>query len=495
VKQAARAHPEDTGDVAVPSAPEHGDPPFLLAPGRAPPPETGQWSSHGFWAWMIVLPVDVVALMAPAVAYPRYTGAFLLMTGLVLWLSYSGGRHRAKLHLSVLDELPYMLGRLLAVIAVVGLTLSFAPQDVDPSGGLPPIDAATGFLRLALPAAALFVLGRFATTAIVLWARRRALIARRTVIVGGGVRAAELATLLRRYPRYGLEVVGFVDDGARCEASPVARHLGAVSSLGPLVAVYSATVLLIADGSVDEGELQAIVRTPACGSCDLLVVPRMQAFQTRAGQADHIGSVPIMGVRKLYLSGAAWTLKRVFGTVGALAGLVLLSPVFAACALAVRIDGGPGVLFHQQRVGRDGRLFDCLKFRSMRPANAEESSTQWSIAQDDRVRPVGRFLRRTSLDELPQLWNVLRGDMALVGPRPERPHFVEEFSEQYGCYAQRHRVRAGLTGLAQVSGLRGDTPIADRTGLDNYYIENWSIWLDIKVLLRTVGEVLRAGGR
>ena len=109
--------------------------------------------------------------------------------------------------------------------------------------------------------------------------------------------------------------------------------------------------------------------------------------------------------------------------------------------------------------------------------------------------PLGRFLRRTSLDELPQLWNVLRGDMTLVGPRPERPHFVEQFSEQYARYGGRHRVPAGLTGLAQVSGLRGDTPIADRARFDNYYIENWSLWLDVKVLLRTISEVLFARGR
>ena len=131
----------------------------------------------------------------------------------------------------------------------------------------------------------------------------------------------------------------------------------------------------------------------------------------------------------------------------------------------------------------------------MRPGDESESETKWSIGDDKRVGPVGRMLRRTSLDELPQLWNILRGDMTLVGPRPERPHFVEKFSAEIPRYAHRHRVPAGLTGLAQVSGLRGDTPIADRARFDNYYIENWSLWLDVKVVLRTVGEVLFAGGR
>jgi lipopolysaccharide/colanic/teichoic acid biosynthesis glycosyltransferase len=161
----------------------------------------------------------------------------------------------------------------------------------------------------------------------------------------------------------------------------------------------------------------------------------------------------------------------------------------------VRIESGPGVIFRQTRVGRNGVLFECLKIRSMRPADEVESATNWSVADDSRVGRAGRFLRRTSLDELPQLWNILRGDMTLVGPRPERPHFVDKFSVEFDRYAHRHRVQAGLTGLAQVSGLRGDTSIADRARYDNYYIEHWSLWLDIKILIRTFFQMVNARGR
>ena len=165
------------------------------------------------------------------------------------------------------------------------------------------------------------------------------------------------------------------------------------------------------------------------------------------------------------------------------------------CAVATRLEGGPGIFFRQLRIGRYGKPFQLVKFRSMRPSTETESQTRWSVADDPRVGPVGRFMRRTSLDELPQLWNILRGDMTIVGPRPERPFFVDRFSADYPDYAMRHRVPVGLTGLAQVSGLRGDTPTSDRARFDNYYIENWSLWLDVKVILRTVAEVVRGGGR
>jgi exopolysaccharide biosynthesis polyprenyl glycosylphosphotransferase len=186
--------------------------------------------------------------------------------------------------------------------------------------------------------------------------------------------------------------------------------------------------------------------------------------------------------------------KRVSDVIFASIALVVLSPVLLVCAIATWLEGGRGIFFRQERIGRYGKPFQVVKFRTMRPRDENESQTNWSIADDPRVGPIGRFMRRTSLDELPQLWNILRGDMTVVGPRPERPFFVEKFSAEHPDYAMRHRVPVGLTGLAQVSGLRGDTPISDRARFDNFYIENWSLWLDIKVLLRTIAEVFRGGG-
>ena len=202
-----------------------------------------------------------------------------------------------------------------------------------------------------------------------------------------------------------------------------------------------------------------------------------------------------MRLRRATYRSPAWRVKRVVDILVSGLAILVIAPLLLLLAAAVRLDGGPGILFRQERVGVDGRHFDVLKFRSMRPVDDTESATNWSIAQDDRVSRLGRFLRMTSLDELPQLFNILRGDMSLVGPRPERPYFVDQFRGLYPSYEARHRVPSGLTGWAQVHGLRGDTSIADRARFDNYYIENWSLWLDLKIMLRTVSSVLRGAGR
>ena len=448
-------------------------------------PMLGIRSAKGWAAWMIVPPVDAAMLLLPLLWNGNHFKATLLMAAVSMALLFGAGRYRARLHLSVLDELPTLMGRLLTAGAVVATLFALINNQAE----------VASFLGTLLVTIGLVLVGRMTTTMLILTARRRRVVAHRTIIVGGGVRAAEMATLLARYPQYGLVPVGFVDDSRDCEAGRVTAHLGRVRDLELLVPATGADVLLVADGDLAETELLDIVRSPECLDCDLLVIPRLPQFHTQVGIVDHIGSVPVMRIRNPSLEGPTWAAKRAFDVVVSALALLVLAPVMAACAIAVRLEGGPGFLFRQDRVGRHGQVFSCLKFRSMKPATDSESATQWNIGNDKRVGPVGKVLRRTSLDELPQLWSILRGDMTLVGPRPERPHFVSQFSAEVDRYDHRHRVRAGLTGLAQVSGLRGDTPISDRARFDNYYIENWSLWLDAKVILRTFGEVFFARGR
>jgi len=189
-----------------------------------------------------------------------------------------------------------------------------------------------------------------------------------------------------------------------------------------------------------------------------------------------------------------WAIKRAFDVSFATAALLLAGPLMLVLALLLRRELGPGVLFHQVRIGLDGRPFELLKFRTLKP-QPEGAASSWSVADADRMGPVGRFLRRSSLDELPQLWNVVRGQMSLVGPRPEQPGFVTQFAREHHSYHARLRVPAGITGWSQIHDLRGDTSIEDRVRFDNYYIEHWSLWLDIKIITRTVLSVLRLRGR
>ncbi|WP_306215118.1 sugar transferase [Actinoplanes sp. RD1] len=421
---------------------------------------------------MLTLPVDVAAFVLP-LAWNRDYWKGLIAAALVTVAVFAlGGLYAGRRHVSFLDELPLLCVRLLAAAAVVAIIAAERHDSVE---------YVVGFLRLIAVSAVFVLIGRALTRTAVVVARRRRWVEHSAVVVGSGPVAAELARLLRRYPQYGLHFAGFVADS--------------LDELPEIVRLTRCEVLLIADIDCDDDELLRIARSPRLAGCDLWVVPRLREFHARHGIPDHIGAIPVSRVNRPSLTGPQFLLKRAFDVAAAGVALLLLSPVLLLCAAAVRLEGGPGILFRQERIGRYGRPFQLLKFRSMRPADETEAQTTWSVATDPRVGPIGRFLRRTSLDELPQLWNILRGDMTVVGPRPERPHFVDQFSADYPDYAMRHRMPVGLTGLAQVSGLRGDTPISDRARFDNYYIENWSLWLDVKVIVRTVLEVLRGGGR
>jgi exopolysaccharide biosynthesis polyprenyl glycosylphosphotransferase len=439
----------------------------------------------GIRAWMVVLPVDGAMLALPAIWAPGHLRAFLMLAVLGVVLITGGSRYRAHLHLSVLDELPALTGKILVAAALIAVVTALRHEQ----------QAVTGFLAAAVWTVGLIVLGRTVTTQVILIARRKGIVSHRTLLVGSGPVGDELSHILATDRRYGLSLVGFVGDGGPDPDATELRHLGDLPDIETIVRSHDISVIMCADTAFPESELVTLLRQPACGRCDLLVVPRLHQFHTQVGDADHIGALAVMRVRTPSLGGPALLLKRGFDICVTLLALAVLWPLLAVAALAVRLEGGRGILFKQERVGRDGRVFRCLKFRSMRPASAAESATRWNIVDDDRIGPVGRILRRTSLDELPQLINVLKGDMTLVGPRPERPHFVRRFSAECPRYDQRLRMPAGLTGLAQVNGLRGDTPIADRTRFDNYYIEHWSLWLDVKILLRTISEVLLARGR
>jgi Undecaprenyl-phosphate glucose phosphotransferase len=219
---------------------------------------------------------------------------------------------------------------------------------------------------------------------------------------------------------------------------------------------------------------------------DLQIIPDYSPFLALGAAVESFGGVPLIVLNDSPLRGYRAWLKRLMDFTLAGLGLLVLSPLLLLIAAMVRCTSRGPILYRQERMGLDGRTFGMLKFRSMKVDAEEKTGAVWAIKNDDRRTWVGSFLRSTSLDELPQLWNVLTGEMSLVGPRPERPVFVGKFRQEIPNYMLRHRVKTGITGWAQVNGWRGDTSLEKRIECDIYYIRNWSLWLDIKILFLTV---------
>ncbi|TDC06041.1 sugar transferase [Nonomuraea longispora] len=314
-----------------------------------------------------------------------------------------------------------------------------------------------------------------------------------TLVIGAGPHGHLLAQNLLAHPEYGLLPLGFLAEtggdhpGLPLLGLPV---LGRPGEIAHLIQAYEVRAVILA------GQCQQpVARTARALGCDVyLALDLSELIVDFVTLREHVRGFPLLRMRPAAQRSAFWPLKRALDIAVALAGLIVTAPVLAVCALVIRAEVGQSPLFRQRRVGCQGEPIDVIKLRTMKPADAHESATLWSIAHDSRVGPVGRLLRRTSVDELPQLWNVLKGDMSMVGPRPERPHFVDEFSRTIPGYGMRHRAPAGITGWAQIHGLRGDTSIEDRARFDNHYIDGWSLGTDIKIMVRTVGSLLRLGG-
>jgi exopolysaccharide biosynthesis polyprenyl glycosylphosphotransferase len=432
-----------------------------------------------------LLSADMLAGMLSAgmvgVVSPRVAAVCVI----TMLLYNVGGLYRPRLSLSVLDDLPSLAGRTLVAGALVTTTVAYQDGEVG--------------RRIMIFAAVLvpsILVVRSVAYALVRQTRKQGILADRTLILGSGGTSIELAQILLHHPEVGLRPVGFLaDDPAPPETSWPAPHLGGTADLVDAILDHRVVNVVVAFEATSDSHVLDLLRSCDRLSCEIFVVPHLYEIYAGGSNVEMLWGIPLIRLRRAAYRSATWHLKRVMDVLLSGLALVLLAPVLAVCALAVRISIGTPVIFRQQRVGRDGQPFTLLKFCSLRPTDGQESARLWSIGTDDRVTRTGRLLRRLSLDELPQLWNILRGDMSLVGPRPERPYFVDEFTRQVPRYSARHRVPVGLTGYAQVHGLRGNTSIADRALFDNIYIEKWSLWEDCKIILRTAGQLVRAAGR
>ena len=427
---------------------------------------------------------DLVSLMLPAVVLDIHVVSAFCATVIAMWLFILGDLYRPRLQAVLLDQLPSLAGRLLAAGGVTALVLNFR------FGSLRLQPFAAAFLAGSM----LLLVARAATFAVVRSSRRSGRLRLRTAIVGSGDLAARVAASIGDGSAYGLDLVGYLDQGVNAEAMGELAYLGDISDLRAKLAERDIRVLVATIGAFTSEQLGVEFRSSNWHNVVVFVVPRYYQSSPQPFQCDMIGAVPLMKVTPNPHRPVSIFVKRVFDIVVSALALIVLSPLLALIALAIKIEGNGPVFFFQERIGHDGERFEIVKFRTMTPRDEVESATNWSIADDNRVTKIGKILRKTSLDELPQFWTILKGDMTIVGPRPERPHFVEQFAKKQQSYIFRQRVPAGLTGLSQVNGLRGDTSIDERADYDNYYIENWSLWLDFKIILRTFSQVLFARG-
>jgi exopolysaccharide biosynthesis polyprenyl glycosylphosphotransferase len=400
------------------------------------------------------------------------------------------GMYSWQLRLSMLDSARnVVVATVLASMALVSLRI-LLPGNVD--------DLAPQSLRLLAFSGVYLIAGRVALDWAHIRARRGRETARPTLVVGAGQVGALTARRLLEHPEFGLQPVGFLDKEPLDEASLPLPVLGASWDLERLIEQHGIQHVVITFSTApSEVLLREVERCEELG-VSVSLVPRLFERVTERLTVEHIGGLPLLSARRVDPKGLQFAVKYTVDRIVAGALLLVVLPAFVVLTLGTLRSVGRPIFFRQRRFGLDGREFEMLKFRSMRAPleplvlpDLPADTAPGGIEGDDRRTRFGTFLRRTSLDELPQLLNVLRGDMSLVGPRPERPDFARLFERNVYRYGDRHRVKSGITGWAQVHGLRGKTSLSDRVEWDNFYIENWSLWLDVKILLMTVCAVGR----
>ncbi|KMO80453.1 sugar transferase [Mycolicibacterium obuense] len=393
-------------------------------------------------------------------------------------------------------ETSVAVAALLALAIIMYAVPAWAPGTVVPEY-IRPSDI---MVHIWMYAAVLVPGVRFTRSLAQRYLRRRFRFGKPAIVVGAGPIAHQIITRMTQVPDYGLRPVGIIDDTrpANIEAEGI-PYLGTTDNLERAVVQTKAEKLIIAHSTVADEKLATLAQRAHHLGMTVRVVPRMMDVVGVGATIEHMGGIPLMTLSHADPTGFQFALKHTIDRSCAAIGLVLISPLFLTLMLLVRLSSPGPIFFGQDRIGRDGKVFQCLKFRSMRPPDPQaaaftvkDGAAPGGVEGEDRRTWIGKIMRKTSMDELPQLLNVVKGEMSLVGPRPERPEFVELFEMQIRRYGDRHRVKAGMTGWAQVHGLRGQTSIADRAEFDNFYIENWSILLDVKILALTVLAVLKS---
>ncbi len=439
---------------------------------------------------MVLLAVaSTAAISAGAAAQDAPNWVLAVFPLLVLLQLSLRGSYGPRLLMPLLDGIRLMItAASMAAILVIAFQAVLGQPDIN-----------SPVLRLWLLSALFLSIGRILVNRIQYWTRVRGRMAMPTLILGAGVVGRQVARRLLSRPEYGLAPVGFVDSDppAQETAHRPVPVLGGFEEVEELIDETGAGHVILAFSSFPDSSMLPVIRACDQRGIRVSLVPRMYESVNDRLMLEHLGGIPVLSLQPVDPKGWQFTAKHAFDRVAAGLLLFLLLPVLLTVSLLIRLSSPGPVLFRQRRVGRDGQDFMLLKFRSMTmPPEPERfvptnGCAPGGVEGGDRRTFIGRLIRRLSVDELPQLINVLKGEMSLIGPRPERPEYVELFRADHDRYAARHRVKSGITGWAQVHGLRGQTSLADRIEWDNFYIENWSLWLDVKILIMTAAAVFR----
>jgi Undecaprenyl-phosphate glucose phosphotransferase len=449
-------------------------------------------ATNAAWISAYFLRFQVLLGILPATkGIPPFTQYLLLLPLLsVLWptVLYFHGLYQLKRGRSRIDE---FFGILFSVLVATALTLGpilYIRVYYKNQAGVAPLwefSQAVFGLFILLDVFALN-LGRSLMRAHLQrkWAAGQNV--RRVLVAGAGELGRTVAETILAHEEFGYRVVGFLDDAV---TSPYAGVpvLGKLHDASDVVGDRNVDEIYIALPLAQHARLLEIIRNVSNECVDIKVVPDLVQYATIKAGLEDLDGIPIISLNEVPLRGWNSMLKRGMDVVLGLVGLAIWAAPFGFIALAIRLKGGKGPIFlRQERMTLDGKTFQIYKFRTMVDEAEKETGPVWATAEDPRRTPIGVYLRRRNLDELPQLLNVVLGDMSLVGPRPERPPFVRQFKDQIPQYMLRHRVKGGMTGWAQVNGWRGNTSLEKRIEYDLYYIENWSLLLDIKILILTL---------
>ncbi len=419
-------------------------------------------------------------------AFDDYTGMMFIQVATLLSVFFFIRLYHTARAVSRVDEFYQIFGAVsvgvVMAVAISGFVFKNSVLDLDYSRAM--------ILYAWLLTVLLVTLGRWLHHTLTTRLRTQGLGNDRVLIVGTGEVGHMILQKIQWNRGLGYEVVGMVETNGVGERALNVPVLGGPERLAEVIDEHQVDEVIIALPEASHQEILTLISQCERGSVSIKLFP--DVFQIMASQVSigDLGGLPLLSVRDVALRGWRLTVKRALDLVGSAIVLILLSPLLLFVAVLIKIDSPGPVFYVQQRMGLDAKPFWCIKFRSMR-SDAEKDGPGWTVKDDPRRTRVGELLRRYSVDELPQLINVFVGEMSLVGPRPERPVYVEQFRRSIPRYMDRHWEKGGMTGWAQINGLRGDTSIIERTRYDLWYIENWSLRLDLKILLRTVSSLLR----